>query len=127
MFSVQYVTIANPTVVTQTTYETLAEAVAVARVLIDSGQSPTLIADDFSAFPNGAGGWSMRFKAAGCFKSLACILAEREGVRYVSHRRGYQASNLAFRRFCHAYREAHDAIAGRVAALVEADSVPVIA
>jgi hypothetical protein len=43
--------------------------------------------------------WAMTFVADGIFRSRACGLAERSGVRYASHRKGYRASERAFSRF----------------------------
>jgi hypothetical protein len=43
--------------------------------------------------------WRMTFKSAGIFKSLECRLAERCGVRYASHRKGYVASQRALNKF----------------------------
>lgn len=39
--------------------------------------------------------WSIGFAPDGIYKSLWCRAGERAGVRYASHRRGYQASERA--------------------------------
>ncbi len=43
--------------------------------------------------------WAMTFPADGIFRSRACSMGERSGVRYASHRKGYRASERAFSRF----------------------------
>lgn len=43
--------------------------------------------------------WSCNFESCDGYKSAPCFAAERAGVRYVSRRQGYQASNRAVRAF----------------------------
>lgn len=68
------------------------------------GWAPELIAPNWRASlgedkRTGRPRWSMRFEADGVYKSSACCIAEHAGVRYASHRRGYQASERAFSKF----------------------------
>lgn len=68
------------------------------------GWAPELIAPRWRAHlgedkRTGRPRWSMRFDADGIYKSSACAIAEGVGVRYASHRRGYQASERAFAKF----------------------------
>lgn len=47
--------------------------------------------------------WQLNFKAWGSYKSISCRVAERSGVRYASHRKGYRASDRAMAKFLLAY------------------------
>lgn len=46
--------------------------------------------------------WSLAFVPNGVYKSRTCRIAEENGVRYASHRKGYRASERAMRRFLEA-------------------------
>lgn len=68
------------------------------------GWSPELIAPQWRAHlgedkRTGRPRWSMKFESDDGYKSSACCIAEHCGVRYASHRRGYQASERAFGKF----------------------------
>jgi hypothetical protein len=90
-------------------YDTFAEALAVARAHRDQGKFPTVRCPregfHLSPFCSKKWGarptleWSFHFDPAGIYKSFACRAAERAGVRYASHRRGYIGSNRAAQRF----------------------------
>lgn len=68
------------------------------------GWAPELIAPRWRAHlgedkRTGRPRWSMKFESHDGYKSSACVIAEHAGVRYASHRRGYQASERAFAKF----------------------------
>jgi len=103
MYSVQ-----SPTGVQR--FANLDSAVALCYVLLSSGAYPSLACADFRAMPlrdKSGLKWSLGFPRQ-TFKGSATVRAEQAGVRYVSHRRGYQASNRAFRRFCLSWTEFTD-------------------
>ncbi|UZK69587.1 hypothetical protein OKW76_00410 [Sphingomonas sp. S1-29] len=86
----------------------LAEAVELVRSLKmpgnNMGWAPELLGEGWRAHlgedkRTGRPRWSMRFQADGCFRSRECSIAEGCGVRYASHRAGYQASERAFAKF----------------------------
>jgi hypothetical protein len=95
-------------------YDTLAEAVAVVRIMRDQRPDahPSIRCDEFRAIPmldkmaaRPVLKWSIGFPADGIYKGAACRRAEEAGVRYVSHRTGYVASDRAFRRFVASWDE----------------------
>ena len=44
--------------------------------------------------------WAIQFVSDGTvYKTAACRAGERSGIRYASHRKGYRASQAAFKRF----------------------------
>lgn len=90
-------------------YDTLTEALRVARIHREQGKYPTIrcprerfrmspfCANKWAAKPTLD--WAFQFESADGFKSFACRAAERAGVRYASRRRGYIGSNRATQRF----------------------------
>ena len=96
----------DPAELYSTSFDDLAEAVDACRAAYLAGRYPTLRCDDFRASPmidkmaaRPVLKWSLSFPADGVYKGAACRRAEEAGVRYVSHRTGYVASERAFRRF----------------------------
>lgn len=88
-------------------FDKLADAIDLVRELkrpgSNRGWAPQLHAPTWSATlgedKQGRARWGLRFQADGIFRSRQCGIAEGAGVRYASHRRGYQASERAFGRF----------------------------
>jgi hypothetical protein len=113
MFYVEFPSLKRPGTLCSTGYDTLSEAVTVCRVHRDQGKHPLIRCADFRALPFCANKWadkprlqwSMSFTPVGCYKGVACRRGEAAGVRYLSHRRGYVASDSAFRRFCASWAE----------------------
>lgn len=107
MFYLEFHSAKNPGEKVCERYDTLGEAVAVCHVLRDrAGAFPTIRCDDFRAIPTvdktaarPVLKWSLSFPRS-TYKGSATVRAEQAGVRYVSHRRGYVASDRAFDRFC---------------------------
>ncbi len=106
-YLVEFPSVKRPGKTCSTGYDTLAEAVRVCAVHRDQGKRPTIRCDEFTAYLTFANRhaekpvveWAFTFRPDGPYKSAACLTAERAGVRYVSHRRGYRASDAAMYRF----------------------------
>lgn len=106
MFYVEFTSAKNPAEKISERYDTLADAVAVLHILRDrAGAFPSIRCDDFRAIPTvdktaarPVSKWSLSFPRS-TYKGSATVRAEQAGVRYVSHRRGYVASERAFDRF----------------------------
>ncbi|UZK70775.1 hypothetical protein OKW76_07065 [Sphingomonas sp. S1-29] len=91
-------------------YETLplVEAVELLRALKvpmnNRGWAPQILGEGWTAAlgedrRTGKPVWSMTFRADGYFRSRECSIARSCGVRYPSHRKGYQASERTFAKF----------------------------
>lgn len=107
MFYVDFHSAKNPGERVSERYDTLGEAAAVCRVLRDhAGAFPLIRCNNFRAIPSFDKTaarpllkWSLSFPRS-IYKGSATVRAEQAGVRYVSHRQGYVASDRAFDRFC---------------------------
>lgn len=116
MFYVEFASQKRPGTICSTGYDTLAEAVTVARIKYGSGVYPSIRCDEFRCGPMVQNKWAerprlewwMSFVPVGIYKGCACRRAEDAGVRYRSHRTGYRASDRAFRKFCASYQDLLD-------------------